>query len=256
MKLRKFVLFIGPAGSGKSTTLYAYAKWLQETLGYCSCKINLDPAVEYIPYEPDYDIRSIVDANKIAKECGLGPNGALVKSMDVIAERINEILQIVSNMQDSYSFMLIDTPGQIEIFLFRDIAYRLVNGLRRVPGHIVAVFVGDAETIKRYEDFAFLTIISVALQIKLGIDVVPIINKIDTRSVDELIGDAISDLEIVRNRLRNLGVYGEMLENILSIVALYSKATQIPKISAKYFIGIDELHRIMHEVTCACGDLT
>lgn len=254
LKAKTFVIFIGPAGSGKSTLVYAYSRWLQEQLGIVTFKVNLDPAAEYIPYKPDFDVRNIVDANKIAEQLGLGPNGALVKAMDMIMQRIDEIIYEIDDA--SSDFVLVDTPGQMEVFLFRDIAFKLIERLKWISKNIVAVFVGDAEIIKRYEDYVFLSIISIAVQVRLSIDVVPVINKVDITSLNELVGDVISDIKVVSSELRGLGVYGEMLENILNIISLYSKATQVPKISAKYFVGLEELHRIIHEITCACGDLT
>lgn len=254
MNMKTFVIFLGPAGSGKSTLVYAYSKWLQELLNINPFKVNLDPAAEYIPYEPNFDIRNIVNADTIAKQFGLGPNGALVKAMDVITQRIDEIIRELSKTNND--FVLIDTPGQMEVFLFRDIAFKLIEHLKYLSKNIVAVFVVDAEIIKRYEDYAFLSIISIAVQVRLGIDVVPIINKVDIEPLSELMGDVISDIEIINSKLKGLGVYGEMLENILNTIALYSKATKVPKLSAKYFKGLEELHRIIHEITCACGDLT
>jgi GTPase SAR1 family protein len=251
---KTFIIFIGPAGSGKSTLVYAYSRWLEEVVGIKAYKVNLDPAAEYIPYEPDLDIRYLVNADKIAREFGLGPNGALVKAMDKIAENIGDIVNMFSNSDSE--LVLIDTPGQMEVFLFRDIAFKLVEQLRKVSKNIVSIFVLDADVIKRYEDYAFLSIISVAVQIRLGVDVIPVINKIDLTPIDNIVGDVISDVDIVTKNLKGLGVYGEMLKEILNIIALYSKATRVPKVSAKNFIGLEELHRIVHEITCACGDLT
>jgi GTPase SAR1 family protein len=254
MNQNNFIVFVGPACSGKSTLIYAYSKWLKDTIGIKTFKVNLDPAADYIPYEPDFDIRCFVDADKIAREYGLGPNGALVKAMDIIAEKIRDFMDIFVNA--GVDFVLIDTPGQMEVFLFRDIAFKLIEWLKKVSRSIVSIFVIDADVIKRYEDYAFLSIISVAVQVRLGVDVIPVINKIDLASIDDLIGDIISDVDIIGKKLKGLGVYGEMLENILNIIALYSKAIRVPKVSAKNFIGLEELHRIIHEITCACGDLS
>jgi len=153
-------------------------------------------------------------------------------------------------------FILIDTPGQMEVFIFRDIAIKLVNELKKLSNNVVAVFVLDADVIKRYEDYAFISIMSTALQARMGIDVVPVINKIDLAQSLLIVGDTISDIDMVIESIRNKGLYGEMLSNILNIIWQYAKATRVPRVSAKEFIGIEELHRIIHELTCACGDLT
>lgn len=251
---KTIVVFIGPAGAGKSSLVYAYSKWLEETFGYKVYRVNLDPAADYIPYTPDFDVRSIINVHRIAIEYGLGPNGALLKSMDILASKINIIEETISNIDSD--FVLIDTPGQMEIFIFRDIAIKLMNILKRISRQFVAVFVVDADIINRYEDYAFISIMSVAMQARLGVDVIPIINKIDLVLKIDVIGDLVSDVEIVIEKLKTSGTYGEMMSNILNTIWLYAKATRVPRVSAKTLENIEELHRIIHELTCVCGDLT
>ncbi|MEM1778757.1 MAG: ATP/GTP-binding protein [Ignisphaera sp.] len=251
---RTVIVFVGPAGASKSSLIYAYSKWLEESFGYKVYKINLDPAAEYIPYTPDFDVRSIVDAHKVVIEYGLGPNGALVKSMDILANKM-EIIEAVLRRVTS-DFVLIDTSGQMEIFIFRDIAIKLVDVLRKASRESVVIFVIDADIIRRYEDYAFIAIMSVAIQARLGIDVVPIINKVDLAPRIDITGDVVSDVDVVAEKLKKLGTYGEMLSGVLNTIWLYAKATRVPKVSAKTMENIEELHRVVHELTCACGDLT
>ncbi|MCS7110988.1 MAG: ATP/GTP-binding protein [Ignisphaera sp.] len=251
---KTIIVFIGPAGAGKSSLVHAYSRWLEELLNYRVYKVNLDPAAEYTPYTPDFDARSIVNIHKIAIEYGLGPNGALVKAMDVLASKISIIEEAIRSID--LDFVLVDTPGQMEIFIFRDIAVKLADALRRISRQLVVVFVVDAEVIRRYEDYAFISVMSVAIQSRLGVDVIPIINKVDLEPEIDVGGDLISDISIVTERLKTSGVYGEMMKSILNIVWLYSKAARIPKVSAKMLDSMEELHRIVHELTCSCGDLT
>lgn len=251
---RVIIVFVGPAGAGKSSLVYAYSQWIVETLNYRVYRVNLDPAAEYIPYTPDFDTRSIVNVHEIAIKYGLGPNGALIKSMDILASRISIIEEAIRGVDAD--FVLIDTPGQMEIFIFRDIAVKLMNALKRVSRHLAVLFVVDAESIHRYEDYAFISIMSIALQARLGVDVVPVINKVDIELKTDVVGDLISDISIATEKLKSMGVYGEMMSSILGTAALYSKAIRVPKVSAKTLENMEELHRIVHELTCSCGDLT
>jgi GTPase SAR1 family protein len=251
---KAIVMFLGPAGSGKSTLVYAYSKWLSEEFGLRVYKVNLDTAAEYIPYQPDFDIRMYIDAHRIAKELGLGPNGALVKSMEMLSENVDIVTKAIDNADAD--FILIDTPGQMEVFIFRDVALKLSQSLGKYGREFVAVFVLDGEVVKRYEDYAFVAIMCVALQARLGIDVVPVINKIDVAENLSLVGDVVSDVEEVVEKLKNKGTYGEMLANIVNTIWLYAKATRVPRVSAKNMLGLEELHRVVHELTCSCGDLT
>jgi len=74
---RSAALFLGPAGASKSTLTSAYARWLSNIKGAEVLKVNLDPVAEYLPYKPDFNVRSIINARDVALKYGLGPNGAL-----------------------------------------------------------------------------------------------------------------------------------------------------------------------------------
>ena len=40
--------------------------------------VNLDPAAEDFPYEPDLDIKELICLEDVMEEMGLGPNGGLI----------------------------------------------------------------------------------------------------------------------------------------------------------------------------------
>ncbi len=247
------VIFIGPAGAGKSSLVAAYSRWLED-IGLRPFKVNLDPAADYVPYTPDYDVRKLVNARDIALKYGLGPNGALVKSIEIITDKLGDIVNEFRNAETD--FVLIDTPGQMEVFIFRDLAPRLVESLRGISDRIAAVFIVDATLIRNPEDYAFLAVMSIALQLRLGVDVVPVLNKMDLVSDIDLAGDVVSDVDKVRESLKYRGLYGEMMAQILDTIWLYGKAARVPRVSATRSEGLDELHRLIHEITCGCGDLT
>jgi len=251
--MRAALVFVGPAGAGKSTLVSAYGRWLRDN-GYAVALINLDPAADYIPYIPDYDVRKIVYTRDLATKLGLGPNGALVKAIEILTQRIDSVVSELSSLDAEY--MLIDTPGQMEVFVFRDLAPRFMEALARVCDRVAAIFVVDANLLKSPEDYAFIAVMSVAMQIRLGVDVVPVVNKVDEASVDEFVGDVVSDVEKVIEALRSKGIYGDMMARVLEAVWSYAKAAYVPRVSAREGLGLEDLHRIVHELTCSCGDLT
>ncbi|MET1101976.1 MAG: ATP/GTP-binding protein [Pyrodictiaceae archaeon] len=248
------VVFVGPAGSGKSTLVAAYAKWLREG-GAPVYTVSLDPAAEELPYEPDLDVRSIVDAREVARRYGLGPNGALVKSMEIMAERIEDILGPVKNSDADY--VLVDTPGQMEVFLFRDIAWRLAEALREISPESYAVFVLDATVIKDPADYAFLSVLATAVQLRLGLVTAPVLNKIDAVPGGKMLGDITRDFGRVAKYLRTArSLYTEMLREVLKILLKYNKTVAVPRVSAIRGEGLEELHRLVLEMGCGCGDLS
>ncbi|MEM4455062.1 MAG: ATP/GTP-binding protein, partial [Thermofilaceae archaeon] len=90
-----------------------------------------------------------------------------------------------------------------------------------------------------------------------GIDVVPVINKADLLE-NKLEGvDIFLDSDTLRNRLHQVpGVMGDLSEQILDVLENFKLAMRIPTVSALREEGLEQLYDILHEIFCACGDLT
>ena len=131
------IFIIGTAGSGKSLLTASFNEWLrvgkQKT-----ATVNLDPGVLTLPYTPDIDIRDYIDINRIMREQGLGPNGALVLAADLIAEEAERLGGEIEDLQSDV--VIVDTPGQMELFAFRASGPYIANELTREPKAIVYLF--------------------------------------------------------------------------------------------------------------------
>lgn len=46
--------------------------------------VNLDPAVDFIPYKCAVDIRELICLSDVMEELGYGPNGGLVYCMEYL----------------------------------------------------------------------------------------------------------------------------------------------------------------------------
>ena len=88
-----FVVFIGPAGSGKTSLVQAYGDWIEENLYLRIARVNLDPGVSVLPYTPVFDIRTIYTLQDVMKTYRLGPNGAFIKAGELIVEKLDEIMK-------------------------------------------------------------------------------------------------------------------------------------------------------------------
>ncbi len=105
------------AGSGKSVFTASFLDWLRMS-DQNAISLNLDPGATALPYNPDVDVRAFVDIDAIMEEYQLGPNGALLMAADLVGDRIEEIKESVED--SGADIVLIDTPGQIELFAFRE----------------------------------------------------------------------------------------------------------------------------------------
>eukprot|EP00375_Theileria_parva_P000602 XP_763272.1 hypothetical protein [Theileria parva strain Muguga] len=161
--MRYAQIVLGPAGSGKTT----YCKVFQDYLFSCkrNCYIvNLDPATEDgLEFENeknknktnsskssngkvnpfDTDIRDFVDIGSIIEEEDLGPNGALVRSSELLAENLEWLSEQLESTYSDESYLLFDTPGQIELFLHIPYVKTISELLKRLNINCLAVYLLD-----------------------------------------------------------------------------------------------------------------
>ncbi len=64
----------------------------QQKKGYV---INLDPAVTSLPFQPNIDIRDSIDYKRVMKEYSLGPNGAILTSLNLYTTKFEQVLSIL-----------------------------------------------------------------------------------------------------------------------------------------------------------------
>ena len=131
------IFIIGTAGSGKSL-LTASLNELLKVGNQKSVTVNLDPGVLNLPYAPDIDIRNDINLDQIMDEYMLGPNGALVFASDLIAEKAERLGGEIEDFQSDV--VLVDTPGQMELFAFRASGPYIANELTKQQKAIVYLF--------------------------------------------------------------------------------------------------------------------
>lgn len=109
------LIVIGMAGSGKTTFLHRLVAHTQQS-GVRGYVLNLDPAVVSLPFTANIDIRDTVNYKNVMKEYNLGPNGGILTSLNLFATKFDEVVGLVEKRANDLDYVLVDTPGQIEIF--------------------------------------------------------------------------------------------------------------------------------------------
>ncbi|KAK4586455.1 hypothetical protein RGQ29_023554 [Quercus rubra] len=109
------IIVVGMAGSGKTTFLHRLVCHTQASniRGYV---MNLDPAVMTLPFGANIDIRDTVKYKEVMKQYNLGPNGGILTSLNLFATKFDEVVSVIEKRADQLDYVLVDTPGQIEIF--------------------------------------------------------------------------------------------------------------------------------------------
>ena len=177
----RFIYFVGTAGSGKSSLIYAFQEWL--TLqGLDSVIVNLDPGVEHMPYEPDVDIRDWVRVDEVMEEYGLGPNGAQIVAADMMAVNAKDLAESVGKFRTNY--VLVDTPGQIELFAFRQSSEVIMEELGKEDACLL--FLADPNLCRSPTGFVSSIMLGTTVHFRFSIPFFTVLSKSDLLKPEEL----------------------------------------------------------------------
>lgn len=250
-----FVVMLGTAGSGKTSLTKYYSEWLKKQ-GYNVGIVNLDPGAKVIPYKPDFDVRKLFTVEELMAKYGLGPNGAFMKASDMILEYSDKTLSH-EVFKRRYDFVIIDTPGQMEVFVYRRSGHYFISKLKEL-GPTVGVFIVDGETMSTPIDLVVAWTTSILIQLRLDITVVPIVNKADLIKDRETVKLIVEDTDAFKELVMKSkeGLISETAVYLTDIVREFSQSLRPVIVSAKTGEGIEELHYLVHEAFCVCGDLT
>jgi len=179
----KIVFIVGTAGSGKSLLASKIFEYYTRNGAFVGM-LNLDPGVENLPYTCDVDVRDYVDIVSIMRQYDLGPNGSMIMANDLIASKIDELQSEVDNVNPDY--LIVDTPGQIELFAYRASGPFFVQNLNAEQK--VVMFLHDGSLLTTPINFVSIALLATSVKLRLNLPQVNVITKID------LIQDKIKDI--------------------------------------------------------------
>ena len=244
------ITFVGTAGSGKTTLTRAFGRYLEER-GYTVGYVNLDTGVKRLPYSPDVDVREDVTAWELMEE-GLGPNGAIVGSYDRLLPKAGEYADKILRLDSERDYVLMDTPGQMETFLFHDFGLRLMENLPDV----LAVYLFSPEILRKPVDYCFARFFGLTIDLRLGTTTVPALTKVDSTDLEHH-RKYLDDLDYLTARLKlEPSMQGLLAYRLCSVLPELSPPTRVLYLSALTGEGFEDLETVAYEHYCTCGDLT
>lgn len=241
MKEEIFIYFIGTAGSGKSTLTYNFQQWMS-LRGFDAITVNLDPGAENLPYDPDVDIRDWISLKEIMESYSLGPNGAQIACADMLALNTQDVKKSIDAFKTDY--VLMDTPGQLELFVFREAGKYIIKFLN--PERSIIAYLLDPALAKTASGFVSQLLLSINTNFRLGQPQINILSKADLLKDEELnqvkgwsedtdkLGDAILAEEA--------SVYREMSEGILHLITEFGNKNNLFPTGKEAFFGVEDLY--------------
>jgi GTPase SAR1 family protein len=250
-----FLYFVGAAGSGKSTLTHAFKVWMDK-MGYKAATINLDPGVEHLPYPADIDVRDWFGLTDIMEEYSLGPNGAQIVAADMIALRAGELKNLVDDIKCDY--ILVDTPGQMELFTFRDCSSVIIKTLNEERSAIA--FLYDPMLSTSPSNFVSQLLFGSTTQFRFYIPSISVLSKIDiltenqletiltwSKNPDILFDALISETPSMKGELN--------IELLRALESLGTYKALIP-VSSKEMRGLEEIYSVGQQIFMGGEDLS
>jgi len=170
----KAIFITGTAGAGKSILASKILQYYEQN-GVFASILNLDPGVESLPYKPDVDVRDYVDILAIMKQYDLGPNGSMIMASDLIASKIEQIENQVNKVNPDY--LIIDTPGQIELFAYRTSGPFFVHNIN--ADEKINLFLHDGTMVTSPSNFISVALLAASIKLRLGLPTVNLLTKTD-----------------------------------------------------------------------------
>ena len=170
----KVIFVTGTAGAGKSLLTSKIKEYYAKNSAFAAT-LNLDPGVGKLPYSPDVDVRDYVDLNSLMEQYELGSNGSLIMANDLIATKIDEVQTEVDTINPDY--LLVDTPGQVELFAYRPSGPFFVKNLN--ADEKINLFLFDGTMISSPSNFVSLSLLSTSIRLRLGLPTINVITKTD-----------------------------------------------------------------------------
>ncbi|MGC2035038.1 MAG: ATP/GTP-binding protein [Thermoplasmata archaeon] len=240
------IYFTGTAGAGKTSLVEAFHKWLQAA-GYDSVVVNLDPGNDAPEFEPDVDIRDWVKLADVMDEYGLGPNGAQVAAADMIALKVFDVKQTLSGFRSD--FILVDTPGQVELFAFRESSKAIVEALSGERSMLAFLF--DPALARSPAGFVSLLMLSSTVEFRFRVPTVNLITKSDLvppEQLEEIVGwgaepDRLYDAVTQESATPDVQLSTEVFRAIEAMAPL---TTMIPT-SSRDGTGLEALYRMAQQ---------
>ncbi len=149
-----------------------------ESIGRSAHLINLDPAAENFVHPPSKDIRDLISVDEVMEELHYGPNGGLIFALEyMLTEGLDWLQEDLGEYQDE--FLIIDCPGQIEIYSHFDIMPRIIEIFNRADYRTCAVYLLESQWLEDPTKFFAGVLNATAAMLQLGVPHLNLVSKMD-----------------------------------------------------------------------------
>ena len=180
--------------------------------------LNLDPAVHAVPFDCNIDIRDSINYKEVMREYNLGPNGGILTSLNMFATKIDQIVGILEKRTAPdpkkpkavpIKNIIVDTPGQIEVFVWSASGSILLDSLASSFPTVIAYII-DTPRTSSTSTFMSNMLYACSILYKTKLPMILVFNKTDVKDA-EFAKEWMTDFEAFQAALRqeeNGGSFG------------------------------------------------
>lgn len=234
------ILVVGMAGTGKTTLVHRLQLYTTEQK-IKSYFINLDPAVQDVPYNCHVDVRDTVNYKEVMQQYHLGPNGAILTSLNLFATKIHQMIALIEKRQEELEWVIVDTPGQIEVFTW-SASGQLITEAFSSTFPTAVLFVADVTRCVNPVSFMSTMMYSCSIMFKSQLPLLLALNKIDVERGDGIVR-WMQDHDELSDALHEMrSSYSTTLTSSLAMfVHEYYSRLVVTQVSAMTGEGLDAL---------------
>jgi GTPase SAR1 family protein len=233
--------------------------------------INLDPAVLSVPFEPNIDIRDSVNYEEVMKQYNLGPNGGILTSLNLFATKVDQIVNLLEKRakpdpekpeRKPMENILVDTPGQIEVFVWSASGTILLESLASSFPTIIA-YVIDTPRTASTSTFMSNMLYACSILYKTKLPMILVFNKTDVKDAS-FAKEWMTDFEAFQSALRRdeeadgmggegasghggSGYMGSLLNSMSLMLEEFYAHLSVVAVSSKVGTGMDEFFEAVEE---------
>lgn len=242
------VICIGMAGSGKTTFMQRLNSHLHSK-SKPPYVINLDPAVLKVPFGTNIDIRDSINYKKVMEQYNLGPNGAIMTSLNLFSTKIDQVMSIAEKRAPSVDHIIVDTPGQIECFIWSASGAIITDALASSFPTVIAYIV-DTPRTSSPTTFMSNMLYACSILYKTKLPMIIVFNKTDVKDAS-FAKEWMKDFEAFQTVLHNdedlngegensSGYMGSLMNSMSLMLEEFYNHLDVVSVSAYTGEGMDD----------------
>lgn len=236
--------------------------------------MNLDPAVLNVPFTPNIDIRDSVNYKEVMKAYNLGPNGGILTSLNLFTTKIDQILALLEKRTQPdpekptakpIKNILVDTPGQIEVFVWSASGSILLDSLASTFPTVIAYIIDTPRTAST-STFMSNMLYACSILYKTKLPMILVFNKTDVKDA-EFAKEWMTDFEAFQAALHaeeemgsfgglegdasgvggGSGYMGSLLNSMSLVLEEFYSHLSVVGVSSMTGAGIDDFFKAVDE---------